>query len=45
LSPGRLAATTLLAAPAFVWPMVLAAPASLARLALTTRAVPRLLSR
>lgn len=32
-------------APAFVWPMALAVPASLTRMALTARALPRMLTR
>lgn len=37
-------AAVLLAAPALVWPMAIAIPASIIRLGLTTRAVPRLLA-
>jgi hypothetical protein len=34
-----------LIAPPFVWPLALAVPASLARIALTARMLPRLLAR
>lgn len=37
-------AAVLLAAPALVWPMAIAIPASLARVAFTVRALPRMLS-
>ena len=36
--------TAAVAAPAFVWPMALAVPVSLTRIALTARALPRLLT-
>jgi hypothetical protein len=38
-------ATVALVAPPFVWPMALAIPASLTRIALTTRSMPPLLAR
>jgi hypothetical protein len=38
-------AVVLLAAPAFVWPMMLAVPASLARVGITLRRLPRTLAR
>jgi hypothetical protein len=37
--------TMLLIAPPLVWPMAIAVPASLTRMALTARAIPRLLAR
>jgi hypothetical protein len=42
---GGILATVLLAAPAFAWPMTFAVTASLTRIALTTRAMPKLLTR
>jgi hypothetical protein len=42
---GTLLATVMLIAPPFAWPMALAVPASLARMVLTARVMPRLLAR
>jgi len=42
---GAMLALMVLIAPPFVWPMALAVPASLTRMALTARAMPRLLAR
>lgn len=39
---GAMLAALWLLAPPFVWPMALAVPASVVRMALTARAVPRL---
>ena len=42
---GAILTTVVLIAPPFVWPMALAVPASLTRMALTARVMPRLLAR
>jgi hypothetical protein len=41
---GAMLSTVLLIGPAFVWPMAIAVPASLVRMALTARVVPRILT-
>lgn len=42
---GAILTTVVLIAPPFVWPMALAVPASLTRMVLTARVMPRLLAR